>query len=186
MTVADAKRDAEARMKKCVESLGSEYAKLRTGRAHPHLLEHIRVPSYGNEVPLTQVASVTVSDPRTLLVTPWDRTMTAAIEKAILTSDLGLNPATAGQVIRIPMPPLTETRRKDLIKVVKSEAEQAKVSIRNIRRDTNTQFKNLLKDHEISEDEEHRAQDLIQKLTDQYVDSVEKLALGKEKDLMEG
>jgi ribosome recycling factor len=177
------KRTAE-RMGKSIESLKHELAKIRTGRAHPSLLDHVTVSYYGNEVPLSQTANITIEDARTLAVTPWERNMIQAIEKAILTSDLGLNPNTAGTVIRVPMPPLTEERRRDLIKVVRHEAENARVAIRNIRRDANTELKNALKDKAISEDDERKGQEQIQKLTDQFVKEVDGLLEIKEKDLM--
>ncbi len=177
------KRAAE-RMGKSIDSLKHELAKIRTGRAHPSLLDHVTVSYYGNDVPLSQTANVTIEDSRTLAVTPWERNMIQAIEKAIMSSDLGLNPNTAGTVIRVPMPPLTEERRRDLIKVVRHEAENAKVAIRNIRRDANTDLKNALKDKQISEDEDRRGQDLIQKLTDQFVKDVNAVLEIKEKDLM--
>ena len=183
--IEDIKRDAEKRMKKSIESLKQELTKLRTGRAHTSLLDHVTVEYYGNSTPLNQVASVTVSDPRTLTVTPWEKSMVQPIEKAIMSSDLGLNPATAGTVIRVPLPPLTEERRKDMIKVVRHEGENAKVAIRNIRRDANSDFKSLLKDKEITEDQERHAEDDIQKLTDKYVKEVDVILEGKEKDLME-
>lgn len=179
------KHNAELQMKKCIDALHDELAKLRTGRAHPSLLEHISVNYYGNDVPLKQVASITISDARTLMVTPWEKTVVQAIEKAIMTSDLGLNPATSGMAIRVPLPPLTEQRRKDLIKIVKGEGENARVSIRNIRRDGNNQLKDLLKDKKISEDEERRAQDAIQKITDKFIADVDHTVAAKEKDLME-
>lgn len=172
------------RMAKSIEALKLELAKIRTGRAHPSLLDHVMVSYYGNDVPLSQAANVTVEDARMLAVTPWERTMVQAIEKAIMTSDLGLNPSTSGTVIRVPMPPLTEERRKDLIKVVRHEAENSRVAIRNIRRDANTELKNAVKDKVISEDDERRGQDLVQKLTDQYVKEVETLLEQKEKDLL--
>lgn len=177
------KRTAE-RMGKSIESLKHELAKIRTGRAHPSLLDHIMVSYYGNNVPLSQTANVTIEDARTLAVTPWERTMVQAIEKAIMTSDLGLNPNTAGTVIRVPMPPLTEERRRDLIKVARHEAENTRVAVRNIRRDANTELKNNLKDKQISEDDDRRGQELIQKLTDQYVKEVDVLLEVKEKDLL--
>lgn len=177
--------DAEKRMKKSLESLHLDFAKLRTGRAHPSLLDHIKVDYYGAEMPLSQVASVSVSDPRTLLVAPWEKQMVQVIEKAILTSDLGLNPATSGTNIRVPMPPLTEQRRKEMTKVVRGEAENAKVAIRNIRRDANQQLKELLKDKEISEDDERRGEEKIQKLTDKYIVEVDHMLQEKEADLME-
>lgn len=179
------KTASESRMKKTIEALQNELAKLRTGRAHPSLLEHIRVTHYGNEVPLNQVASVTIGDSRTLVVSPWEKTMVQAIEKAIMTADLGLNPATAGTVIRVPLPPLTEERRKEMVKLVKNEAENARVAIRNARRDANNQLKDLLKKKEISEDDERRSQENIQKLTDKYIAEIDKLGQVKEKELME-
>lgn len=178
------KKDATARMAKSIEAFREELAKLRTGRAHTSLLDHVRVDFYGSEVPINQAANVTVQDARTLVVTPWDKGMVQAIEKAIMSSDLGLNPATAGTVIRVPLPPLTEERRKDMIKVVRHEAENARVAIRNVRRDANGDLKELTKAKEITEDEERRAQDEIQKLTDKYVAEVEKVLAEKEKDLM--
>jgi ribosome recycling factor len=183
--IDDIKQDAQVRMKKSIEALHNEFTKIRTGRAHPSLLDHIRVDYYGSEMPLNQVASVTASDSRTLLVTPWEKTMVAAVEKAILNSDLGLNPATAGTAIRIPMPPLTETRRKDLIKVVRNEGEQAKVAVRNIRRDANNELKEYLKAKDISEDDERRGQEQVQKITDQMIEEIDKVLLLKEEDLME-
>jgi len=179
------KNSAESRMKKCIEVLQNELAKLRTGRAHPSLLDHVRVKYYDNEVPLNQVANVTVSDARNLMITPWEKNMVQAIEKAIMTADLGLNPATSGSNIRVPMPPLTEERRKEMAKLVKNEAENARVAIRNLRRDANNQFKDILKKKEISEDDERRAQDAVQKLTDKYIADVDRLAAQKEKELME-
>lgn len=175
---------AEEHMRKSVEILRTELLKIRTGRAHPSLLDHLTVNCYGNDMPLNQVASVSVSDPRTLMVTPWDKTMIPVIEKAILQSDLGLNPATAGQVIRIPMPPLTEERRKDLVRVIRGEAENTRVAIRNVRRDANAQIKDLLKEKSISEDEEHQAEDKIQKLTNKYIAEVEAVLAKKEEELM--
>lgn len=183
--ISEIKQAAQERMKKSVESLHHEFTKIRTGRAHPSLLDHIKVDYYGNETPLSQVASVSVSDPRTLTVTPWEKNMVVAVEKAIINSDLGLNPATAGTAIRIPMPPLNEARRKELIKVVRGEAEQAKVAVRNARRDANNDLKEYLKVKEISEDDERRGQDLVQKLTDQYIEEIDKVLTVKEADLME-
>lgn len=179
------KQDAETRMGKSVESLKSDLTKIRTGRAHPSLLEHIMVDYYGSEVPLTQVANVNVADARTLSVTPWEKPMVAVIEKAIINSDMGLNPATAGEVIRIPLPPLTEERRKDLTRVVKQEGEGAKVAVRNIRRDVLSDIKTLLKEKEITEDEERHAQDDIQKITNKHVALIDRIIEEKEKDLME-
>ncbi|WP_133127829.1 ribosome recycling factor [Legionella nagasakiensis] len=179
------KQDAEKRMQKTIESLRHEMTKIRTGRANASLLDHVQVEYYGSLTPLNQVANVTASDARTLLVTPWDKSMVAAVEKAILTSDLGLNPATAGAAIRVPMPPLTEERRKEMIRVVRGEAEQGRVSIRNIRRDANNQLKELVKEKEISEDDERRGNEVIQKLTDKYIADVDVILAEKEKDLME-
>lgn len=177
--------DAEVRMGKSIDSLHTEFAKIRTGRAHPSLLDQIHVDYYGADTPINQVANVTVEDARTLVVTPWEKDMVAKVEKAIMGSDLGLNPATAGTVIRIPMPPLTEERRRDLVKVVKNEAEQGRIAIRNIRRDANSDFKDLLKEKEISEDEERKAEESIQKLTDTYVGKIDKVLAVKEAELME-
>ena len=177
-------KDAEQRMKKSIEALRGELAKVRTGRAHPSLLEHIMVDYYGSQTPLGQVASIGVEDARTLTVTPWERPMVQAVEKAIMKSDLGLNPNSAGTVIRIPLPQLTEDRRRDLVKVVKHEGENAKIAIRNIRREANSDFKSLEKEKEISEDEERKAQDDIQKLTDQYVKEIDDVVAIKEEDLM--
>ncbi len=183
--IDEIKTDAESRMSKSIDSLKDEMAKVRTGRAHPSLLDHISVESYGSMVPLSQVANVGIEDSRTLTITPWERTMVQVIEKAIMTSDLGLNPNSAGTVIRVPMPALTEERRKDLVKVVKAEAENSRVAIRNIRRDANTTLKTLQKDKDISEDDERRGQDEIQKVTDQYIKSIDDVLASKEKDLME-
>lgn len=182
--INDIKKDAEKRMQKTIETLQHDLTKIRTGRANASLLDHVQVDYYGNSTPLSQVANVTSSDSRTLLVTPWEKSMVAAIEKAILTSDLGLNPSTAGSAIRVPMPPLTEERRKELIKVVRNEGEQARVAIRNIRRDANTQLKELVKDKHISEDDERRAAEIIQKLTDKYIADADAHLATKEKDLM--
>ena len=183
--IDDIKSDAATRMGKSVDSLVHELAKVRTGRAHPSLLDHIRVDYYGSEVPLSQVANINTEDARTLTVTPWEKTMIAPVEKAIMSSDLGLNPMSAGAVIRVPMPPLTEERRKDLIRVVRGEAEGAKVAIRNIRRDANHELKELVKEKVISEDDERRGQEIIQNLTDQHTKKVEEVLDEKEKDLME-
>ena len=179
------KQDAEKRMKRTIEALHVDMTKIRTGRANAGLLDHVMVDYYGNLTPLSQVANITTSDSRTLVVTPWEKSMVAAVEKAILTSDLGLNPATAGSAIRVPMPPLTEERRKELIKVVRNEGEQGRVSIRNVRRDANSQLKELVKEKAISEDDERRAVEVIQKLTDKYIAEVDAVLVGKEKDLME-
>lgn len=175
----------EARMKKSVESLKGELTKLRTGRANTSLLDHITVEYYGNPTPLSQVASVSVQDARTLAITPWEKNMVGPIEKAIMTSDLGLTPATAGTTIRVPLPVLTEERRRDLIKVVKSEGENARIAIRNIRRDANNDLKNQLKDKSITEDEERRKQDEIQKLTDRFIAEVDQVLAAKEAELLE-
>lgn len=183
--IDEIKKDAEARMSKSVESLKHELGKLRAGRAHPSLLDQISVDYYGTATPLSQVANVNASDARTLTVAPWEKTMVQPIEKAIMESDLGLNPATAGTTIRIPLPPLTEERRRDLVKVVKSEGESAKVAIRNIRRDANGDFKDLVKEKEISEDDERRAEADVQKLTDRFVGEVDQVVQAKEADLME-
>ena len=183
--IEEFKKDAEVRMSKSVEALKSELTKLRTGRAHTSLLEHITVDYYGSEVPLNQVANISVADARTLTVTPWEKQMVSVVEKAIMNSGMGLNPASAGEVIRVPLPPLTEERRKDMIRVVRQEGEGARVAIRNIRRDVLGDIKTLLKEKEITEDDERRAQDDIQKVTDKYIAQVDKLLEEKEKDLME-
>jgi ribosome recycling factor len=183
--IDDLKKDAETRMGKSIDSLKHDLSKLRTGRAHPALLEHITVEYYGSDVPLSQVANISVADARMLTVTPWEKNMVPVIEKAIINSDMGLNPATAGEVIRVPLPALTEERRKDLIKIVKQEGEGAKIAIRNIRRDVLGDVKDLLKDKEITEDDERAAQADVQKITDKYVAEVDKLLVEKEKDLME-
>jgi len=183
--IDELKEDAEIRMGKSVASLKNDLTKLRTGRAHTSLLDHITVEYYGSEVPLSQVANVSVLDSRTLSVSPWEKPMVQAIEKAIMNSNMGLNPATTGELIRIPLPPLTEERRKDMIKVVRAEGEGAKVAIRNIRRDVLSDVKSLLKDKEITEDDDRQAQDDVQKLTDKYVKQVDEALVIKEKDLME-
>lgn len=178
-------KDAEQRMNKSLAALKQELSKIRTGRAHPSLLEHVTVNYYGNEVPLNQAANISVLDARTLSVTPWDKGIVQDIEKAILNSDLGLNPMTAGDVMRVPLPPLTEERRKELTKVVRAEAEKGKVAVRNIRRDANTQLKALVKDKTASEDEERRAQDRVQKQTDSHIADIDKMLAEKEAELME-
>lgn len=183
--INDLKKDAEERMKKAVEVLGNNFNKIRTGRAHPSLLDTIRVNYYGNETPLNQVANIGIEDSRTLTVTPWERNMVPEVEKAIMKSDLGLNPSTAGTVIRIPMPALTEETRKGYIKQARQEAEHTRVAIRNVRRDVLADIKELLKEKEISEDEERKAQDEIQKLTDRLIAEVDKALTAKEADLME-
>jgi ribosome recycling factor len=180
----DVQQRTTERMKKSIEALKHEFAKIRTGRAHPSLLEHVHVNYYGNEVPLSQTANVTVEDSRTLAITPWERTMVPVIEKAILKSDLGLNPSTTGVVIRVPLPALTEQRRKDLIKVVRHEAENGRVAVRNIRRDANTELKSALKDKLISEDDEKRSEEQVQKLTDQFIKEIDTLLEDKEADLL--
>lgn len=182
--IADVKKSAEQKMQKTLEALKADLAKVRTGRAHAGILDHVMVDYYGTPTPVNQVAGVSLLDARTISVSPWEKKMAGAIEKAIRDSDLGLNPSTVGDLIRVPMPALTEERRKDLIKVVKSEAENARVAVRNIRRDANSSLKDLLKDKAISEDEERRAQDEVQKLTDRFIAEVEKALQAKEADLM--
>lgn len=181
----DIKKDADSRMSKSIGALKTELAKIRTGRAHPSLLEHITVDYYGSEVPLSQAANVSVEDSRTLSVVPFDKSMVSKIEKAIMTSDLGLNPATSGNNIRVPLPALTEERRTELTKVVHTEGEQAKVAIRNIRRDANSQLKDFLKEKELTEDDVRRGETIIQQLTDQYVGKVDEMVAVKERELME-
>lgn len=183
--IDDIIKDAETRMNKSVDALHLELAKIRTGRAHPSLLDQVMVDYYGTMTPIKQVANVVVEDARTLMVTPWEKQMVAAIDKAIMTANLGLNPATSGLAIRVPMPALTEERRRDLVKVVKHEAENSKVAVRNIRRDANGDFKDLLKEKEISEDEERKAEDTIQKLTNKYVSLIDETLAKKEKEMME-
>ena len=183
-SVAEVKKNADQKMQKCIEALKTDLGKVRTGRAHTGLLDHIMVDYYGSMMPINQVANVTLLDARTIGVAPWEKKMVGAVEKAIRDSDLGLNPSSQGDLIRVPMPPLTEERRKELIKVVKSEGENAKVAIRNVRRDGNNTLKDLLKDKLISEDDDRRAQDEIQKLTDRYVAEVDKALQAKEADLM--
>jgi ribosome recycling factor len=185
MDVNQIKKTTDDKMKKSVEALKADLAKVRTGRAHTGILDHIKVDYYGNETPLSQVANITLVDSRTIGVQPWEKKMVSAIEKAIRESDLGLNPATQGELVRVPMPALTEERRKELIKVVKHEGETAKVAIRNLRRDANHHLKELLKNKAIPEDQERRAQDEVQKLTDRYVAEVDKLLQQKEADLMQ-
>ena len=183
--IDDITKDAASRMGKTVHVLEEDLAKVRTGRAHPSLLDHIRVSYYGTEVPLKQAASVNVEDARPLTIQPFEQSMVKPVEKAILESDLGLNPNTAGTVIRVPMPPLTEERRRDLTRVVRHEGELAKVAVRNIRRDANSDMKELAKEKLITEDDERRGEDLIQKLTDQYVKKIDDMLAVKEADLME-
>ena len=181
----DVKKDAVARMQKCVVAFKNELKRLRTGRAHPSLLEHIRVDYYGNEVPLQQVANIALEDSRTLTVTPWEKGMVSVIEKAIMKSDLGLMPNTAGTVIRVPMPPLTEERRRDLTKVVRHEAENARVAVRNVRRDVMNELREMLKEKLVSQDDDRRAQDEVQKLTDKHVAEIDQVLVEKEKELMQ-
>ena len=183
--IAEILTDAETRMGKSVDSLRAELVKIRTGRAHPSLLDQIMVDYYGTDTAINQVANVTVEDSRTLAVAPWEKQMVAVVEKAIMNSGLGLNPSTAGNLIRIPMPPLTEERRRQLVKVVKADGENAKVAVRNIRRDANSDFKELLKEKEISEDESRQAEDNIQKHTDKFVAAIDEVIAVKEKELME-
>jgi len=184
MTIADTKKSAEQKMQKSLETLKADLGKVRTGRAHTGILDHIQVDYYGNPTPLNQVANVSLLDARTISVTPWEKKMVGVIEKAIREANLGLNPAAMGDLIRVPMPPLTEERRKDLAKVVKAEAENARVAVRNIRRDANNALKEMLKSRSISEDDERRAQDDIQKLTDRFIAEIDKALAAKEADLM--
>ena len=184
MTIADVKKNTDQRMNKSIDTLKADLAKVRTGRAHVGILDHVQVDYYGNPTLLSQVANVTLIDARTIGVQPWEKKMVAAVEKAIREADLGLNPATQGDMIRVPTPPLTEERRKEMVKLVKSEAEDAKIAIRNIRRDANEGLKKLLKDKACSEDDERRAQDDVQKLTDRFVTEVDKLVAEKEKEVL--
>lgn len=183
--INELKQELKVRMQKTIDALRSELSKIRTGRAHPSLVEHLKVSYYGSDVPLQQLASITVSDARTLLISPFDKNSVQDIERALLVADLGLNPATAGNVIRLPLPPLSEERRKDLIKVVKSEAESARISVRNIRREANSDVKELLKEKMITEDEEHHAEEEIQKITDQFIAEIDTILTHKEHELME-
>jgi ribosome recycling factor len=182
--ISDVKKSAEQKMQKSVDTLKHDLGKVRTGRAHTGLLDHIHVDYYGSSVPINQVANITLADPRTIGVQPFEKKMVSTVEKAIRDSDLGLNPATSGDMIRVPMPPLTEERRKELIKVVHKEAEAAKVAIRNVRREANEQLKKLLRDKQCSEDDEHHAQADVQKLTDRYIADIDKVLHAKEQDLM--
>ena len=184
MSVADIKKGAEQKMQRSIDAFKSDLAKIRTGRAHTGLLDHIQVDYYGSAVPISQVANLTLVDARTIGVQPWEKKMVSVIEKAIRESDLGLNPATQGDLIRVPMPALTEERRKELTKVVKSEGETAKIAVRNLRRDANETLKKLVKDKEISEDDERRAGDDVQKLTDKFVAEIDKLVTTKEAEIM--
>ena len=180
----DVKKEAAERMAKCVVALKGEFKRMRTGRANTGLLEHIRVEYYGSDMPLNQVANVTVEDARTLAVTPWDKSMVPVIEKAIHKSDLGLSPTTAGSVIRIPLPPLSEERRRDIIKVARHEAENARVAIRNVRRDVMNDLRDMLKEKLVSQDDDRRAQEEVQKLTDRYVAEADQVLAEKEKELL--
>jgi ribosome recycling factor len=184
MSVADVKKNTDQKMQKSIETLKTDLAKVRTGRAHVGMLDHVQVDYYGTPTHINQVANVTLLDARTIGVQPWEKKMIATVEKAIRESDLGLNPSTQGDVIRVPTPALTEERRKEMVKLVKSEAEDAKIAIRNIRRDANEGLKKLLKDKAISEDDERRAQDDVQKLTDKFVAEVDKLVAEKEKEVL--
>lgn len=184
-TVEQIRKKTEDQMRKSLEALKAEFIKIRTGRAHTSLLDHVMVPYYGNQVPINQVANITVLDPRTIGVTPWEKGMVTAVEKAIRDSDLGLNPTNVGNLLRVPLPPLTEERRRDLVKVVRHETEGVRVAIRNQRRDANHELKVLVKDKKISEDDERRAEDKIQKLTNDYIAKVDALLKEKEAELME-
>jgi ribosome recycling factor len=184
MTVADVKKNTEQKMQKSIDTLKADLAKVRTGRAHAGILDHIQVDYYGTPTLINQVANVTLIDARTIGVQPWEKKMIATVEKAIRESDLGLNPSTQGDLIRVPTPALTEERRKEMVKLCKSEAEDAKIAVRNIRRDANEALKKLLKDKAISEDDERRAQDDVQKLTDKFVAEIDKLVAEKEKEVL--
>jgi ribosome recycling factor len=184
MSIADIKQSAEQKMTKSLETLKTNLSKIRTGRAHVGILDHVHVDYYGSAVPLSQVANITLVDARTIAVQPWEKKMVQVVDKAIRESDLGLNPSTQGELIRVPMPALTEERRKDLTKVVKSEGEDAKIAIRNLRRDANTHLKDALKAKEVSEDDERRAQDDIQKLTDRFVSEIDRALVQKEAEIM--
>jgi ribosome recycling factor len=177
-------QDSEVRMRKCIDAFKQEISKLRTGRAHPSLLDHVRIDYYGNLVPINQVANITIGDARTLVITPWEKKLIPAIEKAIMTAELGLNPVTSGEIIRVPLPALTEERRKDLIKMGRSEAESARVAIRNVRRDANAILKEALKNKKMAEDELRKEEDAVQKLTDKLVAEVDQVLSAKEKELM--
>lgn len=182
--IADVKKTAEQKMQKTLETLKNDLGKIRTGRAHTGILDHVMVDYYGTPTPVPQVANVTLVDARTIGVTPWEKKLASAIEKAIRDSDLGLNPASQGDMVRVPMPALTEERRRDLIKVVRTEGENARVAVRNIRRDANSHLKDLLKQKQVAEDDERRAQDDVQKLTDRHIADIEKMLQSKETDLM--
>jgi ribosome recycling factor len=182
--IAEVKKNAEQKMVKSVEALKVNLAKVRTGRAHPGILDHIQVDYYGSPTPITQVANITLIDARTIGVTPWEKKMASTIEKAIRDSDLGLNPSTTGELVRVPMPSLTEERRRDLIKVVRGEGEDAKIAVRNVRRDANAELKALLKDKKVAEDDERRAQEDVQKLTDRHIADIDKALQVKEAELL--
>ena len=184
MTIADIKKSTEQKMQKSIEAFKNDLGKVRTGRVHIGLLDHIQVDYYGSMLPINQVANVTLLDARTIGVQPWEKKMVGVVEKAIRESDLGLNPATQGDMIRVPMPALTEQRRKDLVKVIKSEGEDARIAVRNLRRDANDGLKKLLKDKAVSEDDERRAQDEVQKLTDRYIAEIEKMLVAKEAEIL--
>jgi len=181
----DIKKDATARMAKCVQVFQADLKKLRTGRAHPSLVEHLKVDYYGSDVPLSQVANIAIEDARTIVVSPWEKQMVQAIEKAVFKSDLGLTPMTAGTVIRIPLPPLTEERRRDIIKVVKQEAENARVAVRNVRREVLADVKDMQKEKMISQDEERKASEEVQKLTDKHIADIEQVLAAKEKEILQ-
>lgn len=182
--IDDILKDAEQRMQKSIESMRSDMAKIRTGRASPALIDHLMVDYYGSPTPINQVANITVQDARTLGVQPWEKPMVPVVERAIMEANLGLNPMTAGELIRIPLPPLTEERRKEMVKVAASEGENGKIAVRNIRRDANSDFKSLLKDKDITEDDDKRAQDLVQKLTDKYVSEIDEIVKEKEAEIL--
>jgi len=184
MSIAEIQKSTEQKMQKSIEALKHDYAKVRTGRAHTGLLDHIQVDYYGSMMPLNQVAQVGLGDARTITIQPWEKKMIPVVEKAIRESDLGLNPSTSGDIVRVPMPLLTEQRRKELVKVVKHEGENAKVAVRNLRRDANHHVKEMLKNKEISEDDDRRAEEAIQKLTDRYVAEIDRLGAEKEKEVM--
>ena len=183
--IDDIHADARTRMSNSIDALGQEFGKIRTGRAHTSLLDHVMVPYYGSDVPINQVATVSVGDAQTLAITPWEKKVIPDVEKAIMNSNLGLNPVTTGDIIRVPLPPLTEERRRDLIKLCRQEAEQARVAVRNIRRDANAHIKGLLKEKEISEDEDRKGEKNVQTLTDEFVAQVAEILAKKEADLME-
>ncbi len=185
MTIEQLRKDLEVRMGKSVDALKAEFVKIRTGRAHTSLLDHVMVPYYGNQVPITQVANLTVLDPRTLGVTPWEKSMVSVVDKAIRDSDLGLNPTNVGNLLRVPLPPMNEERRKELVKVVRHEAEGGRVAIRNIRRDVLHELKTRVKNKEISEDDERRQEDVVQKLTNLYIGKIDSILTEKEAELME-